>query len=519
MESLINKTISINGGHDCSACFIDKEGKLRVFEFERFIKKRYAIFSSTYEQRPGYGTTEEEKKSFLDFVKQNTKEKPELILWHEMNARDLQLLRESFPDAKFEYSNHHESHAYGSIHQSKLDDCLVFSIDAGGMDKGQMSTVNVFLFEKNKLKNIYKKNIDFGLAYNYSSKLLSEIPEKVPGDLSVAGRLMGLTAYGEIINEWVEPFEEFFRCAHLHELCNKIGIPCIEDNCLSGQTSYNFARTAQHAFENELFRFVKPFLNKYKKNIIMTGGCALNVLFNQKLYEYVRDQGLEIYVSPNPNDCGLSHGMFVQKFFNLLPRQEIYFNGIHIIDESDLGMYKNPYDPFSIQKIVKHLADGKILGIINGNSEVGPRALGNRSIICYPAFEDMKDVLNSKVKFREWFRPFAPVCKLENKDTFFENARESKYMSFAPTVKKEYRKKLASITHVDNTARLQTVEHGHFFYDVLSEMEKQDLIPVILNTSFNIKGYPILTTLEDAFFALNNTQMDFLVYKDRIYSK
>ena len=133
----------------------------------------------------------------------------------------------------------------------------------------------------------------------------------------------------------------------------------------------------------------------------------------------------------------------------------------------------------------------------------------------------MKDVLNAKVKFREWFRPFAPLCRVQDKDLYFDDACESEYMSYAPSVKEEYKEKLISITHADDTSRLQTVtEDQHkLFYDILTEMEKGNRIPVILNTSFNIKGRPILTTYADAFHVLKETQLDFLVTEDFIIEK
>jgi carbamoyltransferase len=166
---------------------------------------------------------------------------------------------------------------------------------------------------------------------------------------------------------------------------------------------------------------------------------------------------------------------------------------------------------------VKVIKDGKIVGCAHDNSELGPRALGNRSIICRPDPE-MKDILNAKIKFREWFRPFAPVCRLEDKDKYFDNAFESPFMSFAPTVKSKYRNSLKSITHVDNTARLQTVtkKQHSFLYNVLCEMEAQGMIPVILNTSFNIKGKPILTRYSSAFEALETTQLDY-IFLDKKY--
>ena len=133
----------------------------------------------------------------------------------------------------------------------------------------------------------------------------------------------------------------------------------------------------------------------------------------------------------------------------------------------------------------------------------------------------MKDILNAKVKFREWYRPFAPVCKVKDMNVYFDDAYESEYMSYAPIVKEEYREKLISITHEDNTSRLQTVQEDQhkLFYDILTEMENCNKIPVILNTSFNIKGRPILTTYKDAFHVLKETELDFLITEDYIVQK
>ena len=171
--------------------------------------------------------------------------------------------------------------------------------------------------------------------------------------------------------------------------------------------------------------------------------------------------------------------------------------------------------------VAQLLADNKIIAMFQGASESGPRALGNRSIICDPSISDMKDILNAKVKFREWFRPFAPVCREEDRNVYFKNAYPSEYMSFAPEVKEEYRKVLPAITHADGTARLQTVNSSQhkLFYDILTELRKRNHISVIMNTSFNIRGNPILTTYEDAFYVLENTEMDFIVTEKYLFIK
>ncbi len=276
-------------------------------------------------------------------------------------------------------------------------------------------------------------------------------------------------------------------------------------------------------FENKMDELILPFVNKYKTNVVLVGGCALNVLYNQKLSEKLKNLNLSVFVPSNPNDCGLSYGMFLSKFSHLGRSNEICYSGIEILDEEKYNFYleKYPHEDLTISKITNYLINGKILGIINDYSEVGPRSLGNRSIICNPSFPEMKDILNSKVKFREWFRPFAPVCRLKDKDLFFENANESNYMSFAPKIKHSFKNKVQSIVHQDETTRLQTVtEDTHkLFNNILNELELKNNIPIILNTSFNIKGFPILTRYEDAFYVLENTELDFLVIKNKIFKK
>jgi carbamoyltransferase len=260
-------------------------------------------------------------------------------------------------------------------------------------------------------------------------------------------------------------------------------------------------------------------------DVVFSGGCALNVLFNQKLAEYLSQKSLRLYIPPYPGDCGLSFGHF-SSFQNIKCDPSPYC-GIDIMDRDKIFHYFEKYNSekkvelVTTDRIVDLIKGGKIGGIIQGYSEVGPRALGNRSIICDPSIPDMKDILNSKVKFREWFRPFAPVCREEDKNLYFENAFSSEYMSFAPKVREKYRDLLPSITHEDGTARLQTVsrDQHHLFYDILTVLKKRDMIAVIMNTSFNIKGKPILTEVEDAFNVLETTELDFIIVENLLFTK
>ena len=228
---------------------------------------------------------------------------------------------------------------------------------------------------------------------------------------------------------------------------------------------------------------------------------------------------------PNPHDGGLSLGHLF-RYKEPTKQVDITYSGLPLLNKrTDLKFYVAKYNATKVTKkeIAELIKDGKILGLVYGDSEVGPRALGNRSIVCDPNIADMKDILNSKVKFREWYRPFAPFCKKEDANKYFSsrNFDNLEYMSYAPDVKQEYRDKLPAITHVDGTARLQVVteeSHSHF-YELLTEFGKISETNVLLNTSFNIRGYPILSTIEDALYALNNTQMDYVIIEDFIFKK
>ena len=201
---------------------------------------------------------------------------------------------------------------------------------------------------------------------------------------------------------------------------------------------------------------------------------------------------------------------------------DITYAGIEILDKHTLMSHvEDGWIPeLTIKTLSKDLNEGLIVGVVRDTSEHGPRALGNRSILCNPTYPNMKDILNEKVKNREWYRPFAPVCRLEDVSKYFDFDGESRWMSFCPTVKEEYRDKLVSITHVDGTARVQTVtkEQNPWLYELLTEFEKESGVGVLLNTSFNVNGKPILSRYSDAFEVYNNTKMDALVL-DKFYFK
>ncbi len=447
---------------------------------------------------------------------------------------------------KFKYKehkhfDHHTAHAATAFYQSPYQEALIFSWDGGG-DGGFF---NVYLANrKDGIKLLEKFGQDLGFAYMIFGDYLADI-KKDPlniGNLVWSGKLMGITSYGVCNDQWLPHFEKFYEKFNytgrsylggaevkneaLIQLFNNIGIKNFDvtSTRFEGQVAWDIAATSQRAFERQFFKYAQSYLNKYPQMpVALTGGCALNVLLNAKLLK-MRDN--KVFVPPNVNDCGIAVGGILW-YMNPQTQIDLTYSGTPLLDENQMGtllqehhlvMHEN-VTPFEIAELV---AAGKIIGIIQGDSEHGSRALGNRSIICDPV-GDMKNILNKKVKHREWYRPFAPIVRLEDCPKYFKFDKdvESRHMVFVAEVREEWRKVLPAITHEDNTARLQTVTESQnkFIYDLLGEVDKLTGHGVILNTSFNVDGKPILTRLSDAFKILNQTELDALYVNGKLILK
>lgn len=549
------KIISMHGGHDCSITFVDKNEQVRIFEYERYCKERFAMFTF---DRDNYSESKSEsdkilKNRFIDYVRSHLKDEPDTFLYTDLDENDISFLKTKFPECQFYRMGHHLAHCTSGYYTSKFDRAIAISLDGGGYDylnssELSLRTYSVYKFEDNDCQLIKHSNDSSGFIFNpgiYGTfgYFISEIKKEYKNNgqvnkfaLSYAGKLMGLAAYGNVRYDWIEGIRNFYfhqpeeywqprSGQYIFDRLNEELARNMSENCLEGQDSFDLAATNQQVFEELCFSLINPIIDEYKMNVVLTGGCALNVIFNQKLKKYLESKNLKLHIPPFPNDCGLSFGNFIYS-----QGEKIDINpycGMDILDREKIFDYYQKYNKqekveiCTPNKIVNLITKGKIGGIISGYSEVGPRALGNRSIICDPSFPDMKEIINEKVKFREWFRPFAPVCRVEDKDLYFENASESPYMSLAPKIKEECYMELLSVSHEDQTGRLQTVtscQHP-LFYAILSIMKERGLNPVILNTSFNIKGKPILTTVEDAFYVLENTKLDFVVVENLLFVK
>ncbi|OGM96142.1 MAG: hypothetical protein A3B86_02675 [Candidatus Yanofskybacteria bacterium RIFCSPHIGHO2_02_FULL_38_22b] len=277
---------------------------------------------------------------------------------------------------------------------------------------------------------------------------------------------------------------------------------------------------AQHNLEKTMIDYALYLHNITKsKNLCIAGGVGLNSVANKKILDQTPFEN--IFIQPASGDSGLPLGaaLWVAHQVKKLPRKWQMNNAYTGKEYSDAEIlnalkghrYEKLDNPF--QTAAKLLAEEKIIGWFQGKSEYGPRALGNRSILCSPIPAGMKDKLNAQVKHRESFRPFAPICLEENAGEYFELDYPSPFMLLIAKVKKD---NIPAVTHVDNTARVQTINinQNPKVYSLIKEFQKLTGVPVVLNTSFNDNGEPIIETPEDAVRTSKSTNLDALIIGD-----
>jgi carbamoyltransferase len=269
------------------------------------------------------------------------------------------------------------------------------------------------------------------------------------------------------------------------------------------------------------------------KNLCIAGGVGLNCVANGKI---VREAGYDnIWIQPAAGDDGIAIGCACYGHLAIHNKPRNF-----VMEHAYLGA---PYSDREVEAAAKRslvtvktckapegdiatetakvLAEGKVVGWFQGGSEFGPRALGNRSILADPRKASMKDLLNARVKHRQDFRPFAPIVLAERAAEVFEGDEESPFMLLAKRVQPEWKDRIAAIVHVDGTARVQTVrrEHNERLYRLLVAFEKLTGVPVLLNTSFNIRGEPIVETPADAMKCFLSTGIDYLAMHDLLIGK
>jgi carbamoyltransferase len=378
------------------------------------------------------------------------------------------------------YKQHHHSHAAAGYYTSKFDNACVLVIDA----IGEFETISVWQGQGNRLKKIWSQWYPDSVGLWYSA-MTDRIGLKPNEEEYI---LMGMSAFGDpdkftnaILNDfvmWNEPEATAIGFRHnLHRGCR-----WWRPELNTEQHRFDIAAGTQKVYEiifRRLLQQAQSFVSS--KNLVLMGGCALNCAANKIAYEYFDN----VWIMPAPGDNGSAIGAVLAH-----KQKHIEWPGPYL--GYDMGEHQ------SNQYIVDYLKTFKICGLARGRAEFGPRALGNRSLIADPRGPDIKEKVND-IKHRERFRPFAPAILAEHAHEFFDipNGRSSDYMQMVYRCRRP--DLFPAIVHHDGTSRLQTVQAGSGQFRELLELWYEETgCPMLLNTSLNIKGQPMVNTLDDA---------------------
>ena len=381
--------------------------------------------------------------------------KPDIIAYYEKPFR--KNLRRIYAGQKWQkprrkydvYFGHHECHAAAGYYTSPFDECNVLVIDA----IGEWDTMSIWHSKNDSMKKIMTWKYPHSLGLLYSA-ITQRIGLKPNEDEYIT---MGMSAFGDPKYDLENQLWEN----------NHRGV----GNIFPDARPEDLAASVQDLYERELLKLVELCPHE---NLVIMGGCALNCVANSKI------KGKNIWIMPSPGDAGSALGAAALVLKKKLKWKHPYLGTLIL----------NNVNP---KEVVKELLENKVCGIANGRAEFGPRALGNRSLLGDPRY-DIKDTVND-IKKRQKFRPFAPAILEEYADEYFEGPM-NEYMQFVAKAKHDY----SSVTHVDGTARVQVVKKscGSVIRSILEEWYDETGCPMLLNTSLNIKGMPIVNTWDDA---------------------
>ncbi len=546
--------------------YVLKEANLKLNEVDHvvFYEKPFLKFERLLETYVGFSPS-----GFKSFSMSMPLWLSEKLFQKKMLFDELKKQDNNFNDIKkINFSEHHLSHAASAFFSSPYDEAIILTLDG----VGEWATTTVSLGKNNKINILKEIHFPHSLGLLYSAFTYFLGFKVNSGEYKV----MGLAPYGEpkfkdiILGKLIDVKQDgsfrlnmdyFNYATGLTMTNNKFGKlfnmerreP--EDNLL--QIHMDMASSIQAATEEIVLKITRFLSSEFKlENLCMAGGVALNCVANGKILK----EGLfkNIWIQPASGDAGGALGAAQAFYYQELDNKRKIlktdtmngsylgpqFSDEQIEDELKIcgANYKKLTSDQIIKDTAKALSEEKAVGWFQGRMEFGPRSLGNRSIIADSRSEKMQKNLNLKVKYRESFRPFAPAILFEKVSEWFEINSESPYMLLVADVKKSKqlpmteqqkslfgidklnikRSSIPSVTHVDYSARIQTVhkETNPIFHKLIEEFERITKYPVLVNTSFNVRGEPIVCSATDAFNCFMGTDLDvlvcnnFILYKD-----
>jgi carbamoyltransferase len=536
--------------HDSSVCLF-KNGQL-VFACEEekftgikhdssfphqalgYIIKNYKIKRSDIEMICFYESPELKLKRVIKNIKPQIFRNPiyslSTLYKIKKNTWDLKKELGKYSDNVF-YSTHHEAHQYYSFYSSNFQNATCLSIDG----VGEIDTLSMGIANNDGIEYMSMAEYphSLGLFYSALTAFLGFKPNE--GEYKV----MGLAPYGDP-EKYIEKVRKLISYKNTNLRCNMdvfcwntsttqmfnyklielLGLdPRVTDSEIT-QDHKDLAAAVQKRYEEVLFEVIKSvLLVNDNGNLCLSGGCAYNGTANGKIVSTTHFNNLWIPLAPS--DAGSSIGACIHYMVKNKKLKErisknpflgpnYYFDNF-IKNTKNLKYFRFRSDDILLKKVAEKLRAGKVIGWYRGHIEFGARALGNRSILADPTIPGMKDKINKVIKKREGFRPFAPMVIKEKQHIYFNISGDVPYMNQIVKVKPEYIDKLPSITHVDGSARIQTIYKNTTIHDLLLEFEKLSGYPILLNTSFNIKDKTMVLTPKDALDTFYDTQMDYLV--------
>lgn len=552
------KVLGIQKDHNSSVAFFKNEKLLYFNQEERLSRLKKASNFPFLCMKYIKNKFKEVDKVLITGYDNNGVDVIVQYLKHELN-----LIKDIKKQTYCFFNSHHLMHAAKSFFDSPFEKALVFVIDGRGstfnLTNGEIGYETTSIYEVNNLSSfncIYKKiftnskitknlkvNHNYEPNYFYKIKTLS-VDDKTIFDISnindlghfyshssnnynwrnEEGKLMGLSAFGKYDK-------------NLFNIVNSNDLFFIDNGKEKSNTLFNYEKypeikkqdnlinlsfAIQKKFEKDYLNLINKFIKKSKyNNIILTGGASLNVVNNYKIKKYLNKK-YNLFIDPLCGDEGNSIG--ICKYYINVFNTQIKLNKLNNLYlgpkyKYNFKLNKNEicFKNVSLKKIIKLLTSGNIVALYQKGAEAGPRALGNRSLLLDPRIKNGKDIMNI-VKKRESFRPFACSILKEKVNEWFDMAglNESPYMMYAVQVLKNVKEKINAVIHEDNTCRIQTVtkNNNKVLYNILKKFYRETKIPILMNTSFNLAGEPLVETPKDAINTLRKSKIEYLYFPD-----
>jgi carbamoyltransferase len=537
--------LGLNFGHDAAAAVL-KDGKLACAVSNERISRRKKAAGVTREMLDYVLDAAELKLDQIQFVAYGAflPHKDNAVKICDLAGNEIQqpIFDVTGPDTVIDtiaqigqhrfqsaFVHHHTAHAASAFYTCPFERAACFTMDASMF---RPEACSHFAYgDGNKLHYLMCPGLMIGNAYSSFTDKLG-----IGNGLFKAGTTMALASYGKPSSLALEKWESYGQSfyARTDQLSDPVFIDLMWSQ-LSGlpphatftkeqsdkQDAMNIAASMEYIFEQTILKAARELFERTKGyndgNLCLSGGSFLNSNANMLVKSESPFKNVHLFNGCGDDGTAVGAAMYIAHHFANVPRVKYEPSEYMYTGRS----YTAPEGgrPYGAREVARAISEGKIVAWVQGGSEFGPRALGHRSLFADPRNPQMKDLLNSRVKHREWFRPFAPIVLSEKAKDWFDIDFESKLMLFIAPIKQPDR--IPAVAHVDGSARLQTMsrEDNPKVYELIEEFDRITGVPVILNTSLNDNGEPLVESPADAISFFKKNEVDLLVIEDRVFAR